>query len=64
MGTAGVADLDVSRLRRSRRRVIVSRFADLASTFLLMVVTPLILIAIGVPLVWLVRSAARLLSLF
>ena len=58
------AIIDVSRPQLTRSRKVVSLFADAALAILLVLAIPLVLTAIGLPFVWLVRAAARVVDLF
>ena len=58
------AIIDVSRPQRSRSRKALSSLADLALAVLLVLGIPLVIIAISLPLLWLVRTAAGLVGLF
>jgi hypothetical protein len=56
--------IDVSRPHPTRSGKVLSLFADLALAILLVLAIPLVLTAIGLPLVWLVRAAAGVVDLF
>lgn len=56
--------IDVSRPQPTRSRRALSWFADVALAILLVLAIPLVLTAIGLPLVWLVRAAAGVVDLF
>jgi hypothetical protein len=56
--------IDVSRPRQTRTHRALSLFADVALAILVALALPLVLTAIGLPLVWLAGSAAALFDLF
>jgi hypothetical protein len=58
------AVIDVSRPQPTRSHRALSVFADLALAILLVLAIPLVLIAMTLPLVWLVRAAAGFVYLF
>ena len=58
------AIIDVSRTQPTRSHRALSVFADVALAILLVLGIPLVLIAVILPLVWLVRAAAGLVNLF
>ena len=57
------AIIDVSRPQPTRTLSALSLFADIVWAILLVLAFPLVLTAIGLPLVWLVRTAAGLVNL-
>jgi hypothetical protein len=59
-----VAIIDVSRPQPTRIQRALSLFADLALAIILVLAIPLVLTAIGLPLVWLVRAVAGVVNLF
>jgi hypothetical protein len=56
--------IDVSRPQLTRTQKALSLFADAALAILLVLAVPLVLTAIGLPLVWMVRAAAAVVGLF
>jgi hypothetical protein len=56
--------LDVSRKQPTRSQRALSLFADVALAILLVLAIPLVLTAIGLPLVWLIRAGAAVVDRF
>ena len=56
--------IDVSRPQPTRTHRALSVFADVTMAILLALAFPLVLTAIGLPLVWLVRAAVAVVDLF
>jgi hypothetical protein len=56
--------IDVSRPEPPPTHRALSVFADVALAILLALALPLVLTAIGLPLVWLVKAAAAVVNLF
>jgi uncharacterized RDD family membrane protein YckC len=56
--------IDVSRPQPTRTHRALSLFADVALAILVALAFPLVLTAIGLPLVWLVKGAAAVVDLF
>ena len=56
--------IDVSRSQPTRSRKAIALLANLAFAILLVLAIPLVLTAVGLPLVWLVRAAAGFVDLF
>jgi len=57
------AIIDVSRPQPTRTHSALSLFANIVLAILLALAFPLVLTAIGLPLVWLIRAAAGLVNL-
>ena len=65
MGPVPTSDvIDVSRLQPTRSHRTLSLFGNLALAILLVLAIPLVLTALGLPLVWLVRAAAGIVDRF
>jgi hypothetical protein len=60
--TSGV--LDLSRPLQTRSHRALSLFADVALAILLVLAIPLVLTAMGLPLVWLIKAAAAVVERF